>query len=949
MNMVESPAMSKLPPALPSIAGQVLTYQEYNQIQTLHVGSPAWYRWLQTATIFTFTDESGTITVRHELSGNKRGAWYWRAHGKHAGKRRRLYLGRSEEVTLERLHEATRLMKSDTATEHTHVRSRHRSLVPGETGDSQRVPTVLPTPLSSLIARERDIEKIQDLLLRPGVRELTLTGAGGVGKTRLALASAASVRDQFADGVCYVSLAPVHDADLVFPTIAQAEGLKSRGNASPIESLQVGLRGKHHLLVLDNFEQVIAAAPAITQLLAVSPGLKVLVTSREALKVRGEQEFVVQPLSLPGSQHGSDNEAISSYGAVALFVERTREIQPSFELNADNASLITEICQRLDGLPLAIELAVSRLKVLSLPGLLSRLEHRLNLLTSGPRDLPVRQQTLRQTIDWSYDLLSHNEQRLFRLLAVFVDGCTLDAAESVFGMIGGDHALVLDVATSLLDKHLLYQRRQDDAQSRLLMHETIREYGLEALAANHELEAARQAHAEYYLGQAETLFAGARLAAWLSQLAHEYANLDAALRWALERPASQLAQRLERTLFRFWEGHGRLNVAPNTPERFAIAGRSDFVETRYTAHSIDSATLLEHSAGEQEIKLDRATAMLEGGPGDARHPTQALYLLGVIAWIIGDLDTARMYTEEGLIKARSSADRIMSAYLLNVAGQIALEQGEDVKARTLLEAGLSIHREVGDTLGSLNALFFLERIHASRGERTQARAYAEEHLARSKAIGFSTGTVGTLTFLGRLALEENDAVAAGALFDESLALLREMRENLPLAVATNLQGIGVTLATIGRLTEAVQLWGAAAAMSALLPEERTFVSRESVIARAELGEQAFAVAWTTGQAMSLEQALVAVENIVCRGRSNVSSSGNSQVQPRHTPSLGQQLTLREEEVLRLVARGLTDAQVAEALVISPRTVNAHLRSIYAKLNISSRNAATYFALEHHLI
>jgi DNA-binding CsgD family transcriptional regulator len=373
------------------------------------------------------------------------------------------------------------------------------------------------------------------------------------------------------------------------------------------------------------------------------------------------------------------------------------------------------------------------------------------------------------------------------------------------------------------------------------------------------------------------------------------------------------------------------------------------VETRYTARFTDNPEIFENSADEREMKLDRATAMLEGGPGDARRPAQALYLLGVIAWIIGDLDTARMYTEEGLIKARNSADRIMSAYLLNVAGQIALEQGEDVNARTLLEAGLSLHREVGDTLGCLNALFFLERIHASRGERTQARAYAEEHLVRSKAIGFTTGIVGTLTFLGCLALEENDATAAGALFDESLALLREMRDNLPLAVATNLQGIGVTLAKVGRLTEAVQLWGAAAAMSALLPEERTFVSRESAVARAQLGEQVFTGAWTAGQVMSLEQALVEVENIVCRGQSHPSSSGNSQVQTQHSPSPGQQLTVREEEVLRLVARGLTDAQVAEALIISPRTVNAHLRSIYAKLNISSRNAATHFALEHHMI
>lgn len=259
-----------------------------------------------------------------------------------------------------------------------------------------------------------------------------------------------------------------------------------------------------------------------------------------------------------------------------------------------------------------------------------------------------------------------------------------------------------------------------------------------------------------------------------------------------------------------------------------------------------------------------------------------------------------------------------------------------------------LHREAGDILGSLNALFFLERALSAQGEVTQARAWAQEHLALSKAIGFRSGIVGTLTFLGRLALEEGNAATASGLFEESLALLREMNENVPLTVATNLQGIGVTLATQGRLTEAVRLWGAAEALCALLPEERATKARSLAAVRAELGEEAFTVAWAEGQAMTLEQALAVMGHIALSSQPPAQATRRARRARHHLPS-SHDLTAREEEVLRLVARGLTDAQIAEALVISPRTVNAHLRSIYTKLHISSRNAATYFALEHDLI
>ncbi len=964
--------MSDVIPTLPYIEGQILTYQRDGHVQTLMTGTPAWFSWLQTATTFIFASDKGTFTARREQAGNKRGGWYWRAYHKSAGKLRRVYLGRTEEMTVERLSAvATQLAGQDEVVEHEHARARHGT--PGQAGleesllrpltDGSRSQAEhgassepirkhssnLPLPLTSLVGRDREVAAACTMLAHPEVRELTLTGTGGVGKTRLALAIAARMQDAFPDGICFVSLAALRDADLVLPTIAQAEGLQDKGIRSPVALLQAVLREKHHLLVLDNFEQVIAAAPSLVNLLAVCPHLRMLVTSREVLRVSGEREFVVQPLALPDPKHLPDNITLAHYGAVALFLERAREVQPGFELTALNAALITEICQRLDGLPLALELAAARLKVLSLQTLMERLEHRLHILTGGPRDLPARQQTLRQTIAWSYDLLSHEEQSLFRLLSVFVNGCTLETAEAVYSMLGGERAQVLDEVTSLLDKHLLHQDEQGDHPSRLLLHEAIREYGLEALVATQELEMARQVHAEYYLGLAAAHIESAELAAWLNQLEHEYANLHAALQWALGRPASEMALRLESVLSRFMDGHQRLGHGRNVLERSLMNSQDVSVQVPPARALFRPGSLpLEHGDHEQAAALGREVVGLQRGPGDARHLARTLFMLGGIAWIVGDLDMARTYTEEGLARARNRDEKVTLAYLVDLSGQIALDQGEDIRARTLLEQGLMLHREAGDTLGSLNALFFLERVLSALGEVTQAKAYAEEHLALSKAIGFRQGIVGALIFLGRLALEEGNAAMASELFEESLTLLRETNQNLPLVVATNLQGIGVTLATQGRLTEAVRLWGAAEAMCALIPEERAFVARASAAVRAELGEEAFAVAWAEGQAMTMEQALAAVGRIAHPNQPRAQAIGRARRARQHQQFV-HDLTAREEEVLRLVARGLTDAQIAEALVISPRTVNAHLRSIYTKLNISSRNAATYFALKHDMI
>jgi predicted ATPase/DNA-binding CsgD family transcriptional regulator len=799
------------------------------------------------------------------------------------------------------------------------------------------------------------------LLTRPEVRLLTLTGTGGVGKTRLALAIAAEVQAGFPDGVWCIALAPLQDANLVLPTIAQAFGWHA-GAGSPLDVLQAGLRTQRALLVLDNCEHVLAAAPSLVDLLTVCPHLKLLVTSREALHVRGEHEVVVHPLAVPEPADHLDDATLSQYGAVALFLTRAQQVRPSLRLTAETGPLIAEICRRLDGLPLALELAAARLKILSLRALLARLDHRLEILTGGPRDLPARQQTLRHTIAWSYGLLSLEEQHLFRLLSVFVGGCDLAAVEAVYAARGGERAWVLDGVTSLLDKHLLRKSEEEELDLRIVLHETIREYGLEALAASQELDAAREAHAEYYARLAEAAephLERAEQAVWLERLERDHANLRAALDWLLETHAYAMALGMGSALLRFWEGHRHLSEGRTFLERALASGQEAPVPVRGKA--LFTIGLLTIFLGEfaRGVALGREVVALARQYGDARLLAWTLFLLGDALWVIGDFDEARVHVKEGLAITSTSGDMASRAYLLGQLGLIVLEEGEYDQARALFEEGLALHREVGDQTGIVSILFSLSQILIAQGELIHARALIEEQLRLSRAMDRRLGTIGALTFLGCLALQEGDGPTASGLVEEALVPLLRGSDLWPITVC--LQCVGLALAVQQRPAEAARLWGAAEGVSAALgmpvpPDERAFVTRAAAKARAELGEEAFTAAWAAGRAMSLEQAIAALKSMAlatpppARGAGSARKARKGAQQPSSlsTSSALDLLTEREREVLRLVAQGQTDGQVAAVLVISPRTVNAHLRSIYGKLGVSSRHAATLVALEHHL-
>jgi predicted ATPase len=896
------------------------------------VDTSDWYAWLQTASTFTFRGEEGLFTAHKELAGNRRGRAYWRAYRTLQGKLHRAYLGQSEELTLERLQsvavalahkgagefslgmlalEAGTRPSSETSSRAGPHRQRATGAhSPHEAARSQPWLTSLPVPLTALIGREQEVRAIGDLLARSEVRLLTITGTGGVGKTRLALEVARVLRDDFLDGTCFVLLAAVSDPARVLAAIAQALGLWEAGDLPLEEQVHAALRERHLLLLLDNFEQVVKGAPQLTSLLASCPRLHILVTSRAALHLSGEHEFPVSPLAVPDLTQLPSSEMLTQQAAVRLFVLRTQAIQPTFDVTPANARAIAEICVHLDGLPLALELAAARSKLLPPQALLARLSHRLEVLTGGAQDLPARQQTLRNTLQWSYDLLSQEEQRLFRWLSIFVGGCSLEAAEAVCQAGGEQASSVLEGVASLLDKSLVQQTEREGGEPRLVPLETIREFGLACLQDHGELEAARRAHARYYLELAEAAepeLEGPRQATWLECLEREHDNLRAALDWALEEPGEQVAGRRElalrlcAALQLLWLRHGHYHEAYTFLERALASSegertlvramvlrtaayianfRGDYTQAEVLARqSLALCRELEDTRGiadslfvladiswpkgktTEKLALHEEVVRLMRQRGQPKEVGSALYNLAFELSIHGEYARGQALFEESLAFFRKAGDELsVGATLVQSANFLWLTLGDEATIRQRLQEGQALIDKVGDRRWSASSIGVASLVALREGEMDRAASLARESLAVFREIDSRWYIAWALYNLGRVEAHRGDLGAAYSSYQESLALAQNASEEW--LTPSNLEGLAGVVAAQGEIRWAAQLWGTAEALREamavpLMPASRASYEQAVQGARAQLGASAFAAAWQEGRAMTPEQVLSA--------------------------------------------------------------------------------------------
>ncbi len=726
-------------------------------------------------------------------------------------------------------------------------------------------PTNIPVQRTRFVGREKEVAAAKELMLRQDVRLVTVTGPGGIGKTRLAVEVASGLVDRFPGGAHFVSLSSVSDPGLMASAIVQTLGIREAGGQSPLEILKKNLRDSLRapiLLVLDNFEHLMQAAPAVAELLATAPNLKTLVTSRAALHVYGEHEFPVPPLALPDSKSMPSLQILSQCPAVALFVQRAAAAKPDFELNAENGRAVSEICARLDGLPLAIELAAARVKVLSLSAMQTRLASRLQLLTGGARDLPQRQQTLRATIDWSYDLLSAAEQKLFRRLSVFVGGCTLEGVEAVCDTKGDLDLDLLDGMASMVDKSLLQQVQQANGESRFAMLETIREYAREKLEASGEEALTNRAHAAYYLVLAEEVVpeqSDGDGADWLERFTSEHDNFRAALEWLTESGEAEWGLRLGAALFRFWETREYLGEGSDTLGKL-LKLKAAAAPTKARARALFAAGVLAGEQGDYPAANSLFSESLEIARhlGDQQGAAVSMNALAVNARDRGDLAMAHSLFEKSLTLWRELGDLKAIARALSNLANILKLQGEYEHARNLHAECLAIFQGLEDRTGVAWSLNSQGDVARDQGDSTAARALYQQGLKIFRELGDRWGIAGTLADLGTLAREERDCAVAHPLYRESLKIFQELDHKR--GIARLLECCACSAATQLQSERSLRLAGAAAALrqnigAPLPPAEQAKL--ESILdpARQALANTASAMAWLEGWAMPAEKAV----------------------------------------------------------------------------------------------
>lgn len=889
-------------------------------------------------------------------------------------------------------------------------------------------PNNLPQQLTSFVGREHEIAEVKRLLA--GARLLTLTGTGGCGKTRLALQVATGSLEEYRDGVWFVDLAPLSDPALVPQAVAFALGVSEKHARPLTDILSEYLVSRNLLLVLDNCEQVLDACVALADsLLRACPDLHILATSRHVLGVAGETTWRVPPLSLPDGVHLPDVEGLLQYEAIQLFVERARLKRPGFEVTPQNATYIVQLCRRLDGIPLAIELAAARMSVLALEQVVNRLDERFRLLTEGMGAVLPRQQTLRAAIDWSYDLLNEPEQALLRRLSIFSGSFSLEAVEGICGL-DVDEYETLNLMSHMVDKSLVIMGVRDgEARYRVL--ETIRQYAWEKLHGSEEMIELRNLHLHWYMGLAERAkpeLQGPNQKIWLDRVETEHDNMRAALGWShVSEDEAEAGLRLAVALWWFWYVRGYLSEGRRWLE--GVLATSSTLPILLRAKALYGTGLLTRNQGDssratalfneslvlfQELEdKDNISAVLanlgimasdqgnytqgkallteslglQQELGNKHRVANLLSNLANIATAQGDYKLARSYLEESLTIFRELGNAYHLAISLNNLGYLVRLQGDCETARSFIEESMTLKRELGDKVGIASSLNRLGEVEWSCRNYSVARQFYEESLDLFREVGEKEAVALLLNNLGEIARCQGNYSEACILYKQALVVSREFgaeaiitdvlynlghvaqrqgdyaqayvlflesldisgRLGARVSIAQCLLGLAGLATVYGLPERAAQLFGAAEMLFEvtgykLHPDDNDEYTHNTDTTRSQLSKSGWDTAWAKGYAMSLDEA-VALASLTIPAQA---PSSRGVMNHALAPPYPNDLTKREVEVLRLVADGLTNEQVAEQLFLSSNTVRAHLHSIYGKLNVTTRGAASRFALKHKL-
>lgn len=826
--------------------------------------------------------------------------------------------------------------------------------------------TNVVSPLTSFIGRRQEIVAVKQLLAQ--ARLLTLTGAGGCGKTRLAVQTALELAeaDVFVDGVWWIELASLSDATFVPQSVARALGVSGAPDQPLIETLASFLKTRHLLLVIDNCEHLLkACAQLVETMLLAAPDVRILATSREPLAVAGETIWLTPSLSTPDPEHLSRPPAdllsdLAEYDAIHLFVERAASVRPTFALTRHNAAAVTRTCHRLDGIPLAIELAAARVNVLTVDQIAARLDNCMTLLASGSRTaLLPRHRTLRATIDWSHDLLPDEERTLFRRLSALAGGFTLEAAEAICAEGGLAHEEILDVLSHLVNKSLVVAETEERSEARYRLLEPIRQYAWEQLVESGEEALVRERHLNWFLAlaeQAEAEWRGPSQKALLDQLETEHDNLRAALEWSnTDEDKTEARLRLAGALSWFWNVRGYLSEGRRWLEDALTRTEESAGRTLARAKALYGAGVLAFTQGDYVVarpRLEESVTIWQER-GDQRGLAHSLVHVGLVALRQGDYASAHSRLEESRALFEEVEDQWGVALALNHLGNLASRQRDYAAAHSLLTGALALCRAVGDKRLTATSLNNLGEVARCEDDDERASVLYEEALALRRELNDKSGIATTLHNLGHVLQHQRDHKKAAALLEESLAVYQEVGDKRGLGLClAGLAGIAMqtSLGSSARYDEdlrrAVQLFGAADGLlngisASLAPADRAEYDRNVATLRFQLGEAAYAAAWAEGRAMTLEQAIAEA-----RMPAPVDLPPPSTL--RHQPLL-EPLTDRELEALRLVAEGLSDRQIAERMTVVVGTVKRHLNNVYGKLGVHRRTEAVARARELGLL